>query len=204
MEVRTPSASHYWRDDMLTPNNFRTQEQREAIEEQAAANRALMATLYTKPKPAPQVLGNLHRAVIAGDIPGVLRHLTRDAINQATVTGLTPLHLAAFGYARIVDTPAWCRAQAANRKTVQEQIVDLLIERGARVDAWDHAKRLPAACCEGKRLPASLVEAMERLKEETSYLGPWNEPGSEGGNAVVLNAFLTKNDGPISDGRCRR
>lgn len=189
---------------MLTPNNFRTQEDHEAIEEQAAANRALMARIYTKPKPAPQVLGNLHRAVIAGDIPGVLRHLTNASINEATVTGLMPLHLAAFGYARIVDTPAWCRAQEAKCKTVQEQIVDLLIERGAKVDAWDHAKRLPAACCEGKRLPASLVEAMERLKEETSYLGPWNEPGTEGGNAVVLNAFLTKNDGPISEQRGRR
>lgn len=189
---------------MLTLNNFRTTEEREAIEEQAASNRALMARIYTKPKPAPQVLGDLHRAVIAGDLAAVRRALTQETVNQATVTGLTPLHLAVFGFARVQDTRAWSQAVLAGTKTVQEQIVDLLIERGAKVDAWDHAKRLPAACCDGKHLPASLYEAMECLKQETSYLGPWNEPGCEGGNAVVLNAFITKNDGSISDQRCRR
>jgi hypothetical protein len=174
---------------------FRTDEERAAVAERACANRALMDRLYVRPKPVAQpALAPIHRAIIAGDIPAVRAALTPDTVNLATVSGLSPLHLACYGYAQVVDTPAWHRTNLAGNKTNQEAIVDLLLEQGARVDAWDHQRRVPAACCEGKRLPAGLIKAMRKRMDETAFVLPWMNNTAESSEAHVLNAFFAKCD----------
>lgn len=174
---------------------FRTDEERAAIAERAAANRAWMAKAYAKPKPqGPMSLSLLHRAIIAGDLGAVRGNLTPDTVNQATITGLTALHLACFGYAQVRNTPAWHRANMAGKKTPQEQIVDLLLEHGARVDVWDAQRRVPAACCDGKGLPPSLVETMYKRMNETAFVLEWMRNTKDSPEAHVLNAFFAKCD----------
>lgn len=184
---------------------FRTDEERAAIAERAAANRAWMAKTYAKPRPkAPVVLTALHRAIIAADLAAVRSILTPDQVNHATITGLTPLHLACFGYAQVRDTPAWHRANMAGKKTPQETIVDLLLAHGAHVDVWDAQRRVPAACCDGKGLPPSLVDAMRKKMEETAFVLEWMKNTQDSPEAHVLNAFFAKCDiNPDSkQGRC--
>lgn len=174
---------------MLTPHKFRTAEERLNIQAQAQANLAFMAKIYKKPKaPAAAPLSDLHRAIIASDLEAVRKAVDHETVNQVAMTGLTPLHLAVFAYGRVAETTAWQRAQVAGRKTVQEQIVDLLLEQGARVDVWDHAKRLPAACCEGKKMPPSLMKAMADTIEATSI------PATGAGTGIIKNAFLHSSD----------
>jgi hypothetical protein len=174
---------------------FRTNEERAAIAERAAANRAWMAKTYAKPRSqAPVVLTALDRAIIAGDLEAVRANLMHDQVNQATITGLTPLHLACFGYAQVRDTPAWHRANMAGKKTPQETIVDLLLAHGAQVDVWDAQHRVPAACCDGKGLPPSLVEAMRKKMEETAFVLEWMKNTKDSPEAHVLNAFFAKCD----------
>lgn len=174
---------------------FRTDEERAAIAERAAANRAWMDKVYAKPKPqGAMTLSNLHRAIIAGDLAAVRANLTPELVNQATITGLTPLHLACFGYSQVRDTPTWHRANMAGKKTPQEQIVDLLLAHGARVDVWDAQRRVPAACCAGKGLPPSLVEAMRKRIEETAFVLEWMKNTKDSPEAHVLNAFFAKCD----------
>ena len=175
--------------------NFRSDEERAAIVERAAANRAWMDTVYAKPKPAPQPpLLSIHRAIIAGDLAAVRANLTPTTVNLATVSGLTPLHLACFGYAQVVDTPTWHRANLAGTKTRQEAIVDLLLEEGAQLDVWDQARRIPAACCEGKKQPASLVAAMAKMIQDTAHRVDWMKNSPESQMATLLNAFFAKGD----------
>lgn len=107
---------------------------------------------------------SLHQAVIRGDFNAVAQLITDDNIDLATVNGLTPLHLAVFGLSLYQKAHENMRA----KKSVQEQIVDLLLEAGAPVDVWDSMNRLPAAMIVGGTLPASLVHAMERVMERTT------------------------------------
>lgn len=170
---------------------LRTAEEIQATEARCRANLALMARIYRKPTRAaapvvsarngnykvqgrampevqPAVHGPLHEAIIKGDLAGVRQHLTQDTVNQVSLAGLSPLHLAVYGYSKISETAAWVAARVNGRKLEREVIVDLLIESGAKIDAWDHNQRLPSACCEAKRLPDSLVAAMDKLIQETS------------------------------------
>jgi hypothetical protein len=174
---------------------FRSEQERAAVAERASVNRALMDRLYVRPKPAPQpALASIHRAIIAGDLGAVRDALTPDTVNLATVSGLTPLHLACYGYAQVVDTPTWHQANISGKQLKQEAIMDLLLAHGARVDAWDHQRRVPAACCEGKKLPIKLVSAMRDLMKQTAFVLPWMNNTEESSEAHVLNAFFAKCD----------
>lgn len=170
----------------------RTAEERQACEERATATRALIDRLLKKPRPvAPQAVhGPLHQAIIDGDLAGVRQHLSPFTVNKPTLSGLTPLHLGVYGYSAIAETAPWHTARAHGRKLDRESIVDILIEAGAKLDAWDHAKRLPAACCQTKRLPDSLVTAMDALIEKTTH--GVNE-------RKTLNAFFSHHDGAQED-----
>jgi hypothetical protein len=170
---------------------LRTPDEIQATEARCRANLALMARIYRKPNRAaapivsaregayklqgrampdaqPAVHGPLHTAIIAGDLAGVRQHLTPDTVNQVSLAGLSPLHLAVYGYSKISETASWVAARANGRKLPREAIVDLLIASGAKIDVWDHNQRLPSACCEAKRLPDSLVAAMDKLIQESS------------------------------------
>jgi hypothetical protein len=174
---------------------FQSDEERAAVAVRATANRALMDRLYVRPKPAPQpALAPIHRAIIAGDLSAVRAVLTSETVNLPTVSGLSPLHLACYGYAQVVETPAWHRANMSGMQLKQEAIVDLLLAHGARVDAWDHQRRVPAACCEGKKLPTGLIKAMRKLMDETAFVLPWMNNTADSSEAHVLNAFFAKCD----------
>lgn len=174
---------------------FRSDQERTAVAERASVNRALMDRLYVRPKPAPQpALASIHRAIIAGDLGAVRAALTPDTVNLSTVSGLTPLHLACYGYAQVVDTPTWHRANMSGKQLKQEAIVDLLLAHGARVDTWDHQRRVPAACCEGKKLPTQLVAAMRQLMDESAFVLSWKGNTADSSEAHVLNAFFAKCD----------
>lgn len=152
-------------------NNFRTDEQIAETEERARANRVLMAKVYRNPRRLPSpaaVHGPLHRAIIAADLEAVRAALSATSVNQKTVGGLTPLHLAVFGYGQVCEKAQGDRRFVAGSKLVQEQIVDLLLSAGADVAAWDMEKRLPAACCEGRKMPESLKLAMSHMIDETT------------------------------------
>lgn len=106
----------------------------------------------------------LHDAIIRSDLPAVIANLTEDNIDLATVNGLTPIHLAVYALGIWQKTHVFMPA----KKSVQEEIVDVLIEAGAPVVIWDSMSRLPAACIDGGKLPQSLVHAMEQEKERTT------------------------------------
>lgn len=139
----------------------------------------------------------LHRAVLAADIEATRAALDAGAdINARSVLEMTALHMAVFGFAKIVERSAYQLAVIQGRKLVQEQIVDLLIERGARVDMWDAKAKLPAAHCEGRRMPASLRQAMDELLVSTSAAADVTQKVPQ-----MLNAFYSMSDyrGAVGD-----
>lgn len=106
----------------------------------------------------------LHAAIIRSDLPAVIANLTEENIDLATVNGLTPLHLAVYALGIWQKAHEFMQA----KKSVQEQIVEVLIEAGAPVDIWDSMNRLPAVCIDGGKLPLSLIHAMEQARERTT------------------------------------
>lgn len=122
------------------------------------------------------VHGSLYSAILAGNLDQVREALTKESVNEATNDGLTPLHLAVFGYSLVADSTAGNTARAQGCKLDQELIVDLLLEAGAKIDVWDNMKRLPASCCDGKRMPDALRKAMEARRGDTSNV-PYNRDG---------------------------
>lgn len=149
--------------------SFRTDSEVAEIRERAAANLALMSRVYSKPRrPTAGSYGDIHRAIVAGDLEAVRLALSASTVNLPTIGALTPLHLAVFGYAKAAKSVQGQRLEAAGQKLVQEQIVELLLSAGADVAAWDQEKRLPAACCEGVKPPASLRRAMAQKIADTT------------------------------------
>lgn len=168
---------------------LRTPEEREASELRAQETLRLMAACRPSKETKPKAVhGPLHQAIIVGDLKAVRAAITPKSVNEATIGGLTPLHLAVFGYSLAVDTAVGNAARVKGSKLDQELIVELLLEAGALIDVWDHEKRLPAACCDGRRMPESLKIAMVRRVEKTTRSGEPNE------RKLELNAFFSLQD----------
>lgn len=132
----------------------------------------------------------LHDAIIRGDLGAVQSCVTEDNIDLATVNGLTPLHLAVAGLGLAQKRNEF----KAQRKLVEEQIVDFLIAKGAPVEVWDSMTRLPAGCIDGGKLPKSLVDAMDKLRARTSYRKEFVGSGEENEDRTEFNIFFSEND----------
>jgi len=134
----------------------------------------------------------LHDAVICGDLDAVIRLVTDDNIDLATVSGLTPLHLAVFAYGLVQKTPRWDRLLRTGEKSVEEQIVNHLLEAGAPVEIGDDLKRLPAACVDGGRIPPMLASFMAARRERTERIAP--DTPDTNGKPTVFNCFFDEGD----------
>jgi len=166
---------------------LRTQSQIAEIQLRAVNNHVVMARVYgNQPRPVAGAYAPIHRAIVAGDIDAVRSALTPTTVNMQAVGHLTPLHLAVFGYAKAARSIEGMKLEAAGHRLVEEQIVDLLIAAGAEVAAWDQEKRLPAACCEGVKMPASLRRAMDqKILDSTETLTL---------TGIQFNAFCTRGE----------
>lgn len=118
----------------------------------------------THPTKATQKHTNLHQAIIAGNTGMVMIYMQLLDVNQPSVNGLTPLHMAVYGYAQ-----AWKRAEAngtlLTRVLPEETILNHLLKAGADVTKLDDMGRLPVACLDGARMPAALASRMEEILE---------------------------------------
>jgi len=134
----------------------------------------------------------VHQAVIRGDLEGVRRHLTDENVDLATINGLTPLHLAAFACGQVQRTARWDRIVRAGEKSIEEQILNYLLEAGAPVDVVDDMKRLPAACVYGSRIPPMLAHVMDAKRERTARIAPATPETND--KPTVYNAFYDESD----------
>lgn len=118
----------------------------------------------TLPTKRTQQHSEIHKAVIAGNVGMVMIYLQLQDVNQPSVNGLTPLHMAVYGYAQ-----AWKRAEAygtlLTRELPEETIINHLLKAGADVTKLDDMGRLPVACLDGARMPAVLACLMEEILE---------------------------------------
>ncbi len=140
----------------------------------------------------------LHEAVIRSDLNAVRALLNEhkgdnDFLQMGTVSGLTALHLAVYAFGRIQIGPHWDQLVRTAEKSVQERIVDLLIERGARVDLIDDQGRLPAACLDGARSPRSLRERMEEVRLASRWFAAQDD------DAMEYSVFYSPTDGRSPD-----
>lgn len=135
---------------------------------------------------------NVHDAVIRGDLEGVRRHLTDENVDLATVNGLTPLHLAAFAFGQVQKSVRWDRIVRTGEKSIEEQILNYLLEAGAPVDVLDDMKRLPAALVDGGRIPPMLAHAMAAKRERTERIAPGTPESND--KPTTYNAFYDESD----------